>query len=210
MWDRSIQALQSHAFTGVTANATGGTQTGNGLLALTYYTVIELQRTRGEDRDQRDTGLWRKLGVDANGNAVKTSLYGTQKAETDGFAPIITYKQYDERGLEIASYGADVDPGSADVRPSPAPPTTSRARSLTIIDAGNTNANARIFVYDDVGNQISSTDADSAHDHDVAQRLPAAYRTDRREGHPAQGLRQRHRALARGICQGDHDDSRDA
>src|SRR6185503_14079817 len=54
-----------------TDGSTGGTQASDGRVALSYYTRIEYNALGVRIATNEDTGLWRRLGVDANGNVVK-------------------------------------------------------------------------------------------------------------------------------------------
>ena len=123
-------------------------------LTKTYYTEIQYNALGVRIATNEDTGLWRRFGVDANGNVVETDLYGTQAADTAHLAPVVTYKEYDERNLVKTSYGA----GNTS-RPITRMTYDYDQRMVSEVDPGNTAANTRTFQYDDVGNTISSTDA---------------------------------------------------
>ncbi len=88
-----------------TASAGAGSAKADGLVAATYFTEIEWNALGTKIATNEDTGLWRRFGVDANGNTIETRVYGTRDDELAGRTPIVTYSAFDARNLEIAHFG---------------------------------------------------------------------------------------------------------
>jgi len=73
-----------------------------------YFTETLYDAIGHKIATNEDDGVWRRLDVDANGNAVRTRSFGTRQAEAQGQTPIVTFTAFDARGLEIAEFGAKV------------------------------------------------------------------------------------------------------
>lgn len=137
---------------------TAGTHAGERIVdsrdAQTYFTRIEYNALGVKVATNEGSGLWRRLDVDANGNALRTRLYGTREAETNGDAPIVTYAAFDVRNLEVARFGADVG-GRAVTR------TTYdfAERAVSVLDPEAGAGHERTTAYDGAGNVVSTVDA---------------------------------------------------
>jgi YD repeat-containing protein len=71
-----------------------------------YFVESEFNALNHRIATNEGTGVWRRFGVDANGNAVATFAYGTKAAETGNATPITTYTTFNDRNFETGEYGA--------------------------------------------------------------------------------------------------------
>lgn len=149
-----------------TASAAGNSAKADGLSAGTYFIETIYNALGAKIATNEDTGLWRRFGVDANGNAVETRVYGTRADETAGRLPIVTFTAFDARNLEVAEFAAavaiDADGNGTEEAGTARAVTRStydyagRLASRTDPDPG---AQARTFQYDGTGNLTRETDA---------------------------------------------------
>ena len=133
--------------------------------SATYFTEIEYNAVGTKIASNEDTGLWRRFGVDGNGNTLVTRVYGTKEDEDAGRTPIVAINAFDERDLEIARFGAMA---AVDADGDGSEETTARAvtrftydfegRKVSELDS-NPETLAQLFEYDALGNLIKHTDA---------------------------------------------------
>ncbi len=95
IWGRSTRRGSASPITLDTSDSSGaGSLSTDGLQSQTYYTEIRYNALGHKIATNEDSGVWRTFGVDANGNAVITRLFGTQADEaadlagTPGHEPI--------------------------------------------------------------------------------------------------------------------------
>lgn len=65
---------------GSTSGSTAGTRGADGLTDLSYFTEIVYNELGYKVATNEDSGLWRILGVDANGNVVSETMLGSENA----------------------------------------------------------------------------------------------------------------------------------
>lgn len=108
-----------------------GSSTADGL-SRGYYTRNEFNAIDAKIATNESNGLWRRHGVDANGNAVATYLYGTEAAEAAGAAPLVSHNRFNSRNYETARFDAavTVDADSNGVNEAIVRPVTSFTRDF--------------------------------------------------------------------------------
>ncbi len=145
------------------SNGAGSLST-DGLQSQTYYTEIRYNALGHKIATNEDSGVWRTFGVDANGNAVETRLYGTQADEaadlagTPGHEPIVSFAAFDALDRQIATFeaAAPVEGSSGLHRAVTRTSYDYAGRPVTVLDPGDSAP--RQFRYDGVGNLIVSID----------------------------------------------------
>ena len=151
-----------------TANAANDTRSkaaADSFATQTYYTRILYNAVGAKIATNEDSGLWRELGVDGQGNVVEEKLFGTEQAAQDyknninttANAPIVTFKTYDARNLETASFGALVTNFDGVMRRLVARSTYDFAGQKVRLQESGAATDAR-FEYDGAGNLITQYD----------------------------------------------------
>ncbi len=151
--------------TAATTRPGAGSAKADGLSAGTYFIETIYNAVGAKIATNEDTGQWRRFGVDANGNAVETRVYGSRADEAANRAPIITFAAFDVRNLEVATFGASV---AVDTDGNGSTDATRRAVTRSAFDyAGrlvsrtdpDPGAAARTFQYDGAGNLTREANA---------------------------------------------------
>jgi len=153
----------SVAKTADAGNDTRSKAAGDSFATQTYYTKIVYNAVGAKIATNEDSGLWRVLGVDGEGNAVEEKLFGSEQAEQDykngntASAPVVTFKTYDPRNLETAAFGAAVLNFDGVIRRMVTRSTYDYAgRKLRQQESG-ASIDAT-FAYDGAGNLVTQTD----------------------------------------------------
>jgi YD repeat-containing protein len=89
------------------AGSEAGTADGGGLKAG-YFIENEFDAVGNQIATNQGSGIWRRFGVDANGNQVATYAYGTKEAEEAGAAPVTTFTRFNSINFVTGEYGAAV------------------------------------------------------------------------------------------------------
>ena len=138
------------------------TETGQGTgrldadgLTTGYFTENQFNALDYKVATNENDGLWRTSGVDGNGNALETRLYGDDRNNPNF---ITTFTTFDARGRKLAEFSARVfDPTSGITR------RPVRRYTYDVLDkmTSDTDAlgNTKSFVYNALGTQIRETDA---------------------------------------------------
>ena len=137
-----------------------GSSSANGL-SRGYFTENAFDALNARIATNEGTGQWRRLGVDANGNAVATYTYGTKEAEARGVAPQVTHTRFDARNYETGHYGVlvAVDANGDGVNEATARQFTTRVRDHLdrVIAETDVRGTTRTTRYNVLGLVISET-----------------------------------------------------
>ena len=151
--------------TAATTRPGAGSAKADGLSAGTYFIETIYNAVGAKIATNEDTGQWRRFGVNGNGNAVETRVYGSKADETANLTPIVTFAAFDARNLEVATFAASV---AVDTDGNGANDATQRAVTRSTFDfagrlVSRTNpdpgAAARTFEYDATGNLTREVNA---------------------------------------------------
>lgn len=145
-------ALQtSLALAPIATGSVGGSVAADGR-TTGYYTETQYDALNHKIASNEGDGLWRTFGLDANGNALETRLYG-DKAATHYISTLVSY---DGRNREVKTWGAPAQIAGGSARAV----TTSVYNVLDKLTV-QTDAlgNVRRYAYNALGTRVADTDA---------------------------------------------------